>query len=170
MVARGATEIRGRGTRTGWVPAWRWVTAAAFATAVVVGGMALAPEPLARRLGSRLLSAMSIAGSIPHMATVPPSHEQDVTPPVTAVGGPLPTLVQVLADPAVRTDEASAFTALYARWGLDQPGAKGRQVCDGGWDAGLRCLPRTGSWATLRRYALQLSSGWTRRPTGAAYP
>jgi general secretion pathway protein A len=153
MVARAATEIRGRGTRTGCVPSWRWVTAAAFATAVVVGGMALAPEHLARRTGSRLLSAMSIAGSIPHMATVPPSHEQDVTPPV-AVGGPLPTLVQVLADPAIRTDEASAFTALYAQWGLDQPAAKGRQLCDGGRDDGLRCLARTGSWTKLRRYDL----------------
>lgn len=153
MVARAATEIRGRGTRTGCVPSWRWVTAAAFATAVVVGGMALAPEHLARRTGSRLLSAMSIAGSIPHMATVPPSREQDVTPPV-AVGGPLPTLVQVLADPAIRTDEASAFTALYAQWGLDQPAAKGRQLCDGGRDDGLRCLARTGSWTKLRRYDL----------------
>jgi general secretion pathway protein A len=154
MVARAAAEIRGRVTRARSVASWRWLTAAAVAAAVVVGSMALAPEHLARRLSVRLLSAVSMAGSIPHTATVPPSHEQDVTPPVAAVGGPLPTLVHVLADPAIRTDEASAFTALYARWGLEQPAAKGQEVCDGGRADGLRCLARTGSWTKLRRYDL----------------
>jgi general secretion pathway protein A len=114
--------------------------------------MALAPEHLARRLGFRLLSPVSIVGSIPHTAAVLPSPGQDVTPPAAA--GRLPTLAQVLADPAMRTDAASAFTALYARWGLDQPAAKGQQVCDGGRNAGLRCLARTGSWTKLRRYDL----------------
>ena len=61
MVARAAAEIRGRGTRARSVASWRWVTAAAFVAAVVIGGMALAPEHLARRLGFRLLSAVSIA-------------------------------------------------------------------------------------------------------------
>jgi general secretion pathway protein A len=152
MVARAATEIRGRGTRARTVASWRWVTAAAFAAAVVVGGMALAPEHLARRLGSRLLSAVSIAGWIPQTAGVPP--RPGLTPSGPAAAGPLPTLAQVLADPAIRTDEASAFTALYARWGLDQSAAKGEQVCDGGRDDGLRCLARTGSWTKLRRYDL----------------
>jgi general secretion pathway protein A len=149
MVARAATEIRGRGTRS--VASWRWVTAAAFAAAVVVGGMALAPEHLARRLGSRLLSAVSI-GWIPQTAGVRP--RPGLTPSGPAAAGSLPTLAQVLADPALRTDEASAFTALYARWGLDQAAAKGEQVCDGGRDDGLRCLARAGSWTKLRRYDL----------------
>jgi general secretion pathway protein A len=154
MVARAATELRGRGTWARSVASWRWVTAAAVAAAVVVGGMALAPEPLARRLHVRLLSAVSMAGSIPHTAADPPRHGQDVTTLVPAAAGPLPTLAHVLADPAIRTNEASAFTALYARWGLEQPAAKGQQVCDGGRADGLRCLARTGSWTKLRRYDL----------------
>lgn len=152
MVARAATEIRGRGTRARSVVSWRWVTAAAFAAAVVVGGLALAPEHLARRLGFRFLSAVSIAGWIPQTAGGPPSPGLTSSGP--AATGSRPTLAQVLADPALRTDEASAFTALYARWGLDHAAAKGQQVCDGGRDDGLRCLARAGSWTKLRRYDL----------------
>jgi general secretion pathway protein A len=150
MVARAAAEIRGRGTRARSVASWWWVTAAAFAAAVVVGGMAFAPE----RLGFRLLSPVSVVGSIPRTAAGLPSPGQAVMPPAPAAAGLLPTLAQVLADPAIRTDAVSAFTALYARWGLDQPAAKGQQVCDGGRDAGLRCLARTGSWTKVRRYDL----------------
>ena len=151
MVARAATEIRGRSTRRS-VASWRWVTAAAVAAAVVVAGMALAPEHLAQRLGFRLLSAVSIAGWIPQTAVVPPGP--GLAPPGPVAAASRPTLAQVLADPALRTDEASAFTALYARWGLDHAAAKGAQVCDGGRDDGLRCLARAGSWTKLRRYDL----------------
>lgn len=149
MVARAATEIRGRVSRS--IVFWRWVTAAAVVAAIVVGGTALAPEHRARRLGSQLLSALSI-GWIPQTTGVAPSP--GLTPSGPAAVGSQPTLAQVLADPALRTDEASAFTALYARWGLDHAAAKGEQVCDGGWDDGLRCLARTGSWTRLRRYDL----------------
>ena len=137
MVARAATEIRGRGTRARSVASWLWVTAAVFGAAVVVGGMAVAPESLARRLDFRLLSPVTI-----------------VTPPDPTAASLRPTLAQILADPAMRTDAASAFTALYARWGLDQPATKGQQVCDGGRGDGLRCLARTGSWTKVRRYDL----------------
>ena len=137
MVARAATEIRGRGTRARSVASWLWVTAAVLGAAVVVGGMAVAPESLARRLDFRLLSPVSI-----------------VTPPDPTAANLRPTLAQILADPAMRTDATSAFTALYARWGLDQPATKGQQVCDGGRGDGLRCLARTGSWTKVRRYDL----------------
>ena len=141
MVARAAAEIRGRGTRARSVTSWRWVTAAAFAAAVIVGGMAVASESLARRLGFRLLSPVSIVGL-------------EVTPSAPVAAGLRPMLAHVLADPAIRADSASAFTALYARWGVDQPAAKGQQVCDGGREDGLRCLARTGSWTKVRRYDL----------------
>jgi general secretion pathway protein A len=137
MVARAATEIRGRGTRARSVASWLWVTAAVFGAAVVVGGMVVASESLARRLDFRLLSPVNI-----------------VTPPDPTAANVRPTLAQILADPAMRTDAASAFTALYARWGLDQPATKGQQVCDGGRGDGLRCLARTGSWTKVRRYDL----------------
>lgn len=152
MVARAAAEIRGRGTRARSIASWRWVTVAAFAAAVVVGVTAFAPEHLARRLGFRLLSP--IVGSIPRTAAGLPSPGQAAMPPAPAAAGQLPTLAQVLADPAIRTDAVSAFTALYARWGLDRPAAKGQQVCDGGRDDGLRCLSRTGNWTKVRRYDL----------------
>jgi len=154
MVARAATEIRGRGTRARSVASWLWVTAAGFGAAVVVGGMVAAPESLARRLSFRLLSPVSIVGSIPHPAAGLPGPGQDVTPPDPTAASLRPTLAQILADPAMRTDAASAFTALYARWGLDQPATKGQQVCDGGRGDGLRCLARTGSWTKVRRYDL----------------
>lgn len=151
MVARAATEVRGRGTRARAVASWRWVTVAAVAATVVIGGITLAPEHLGRRLGARLLSAVSLGG-IRQTAEVPP--RAGLTPPGQAAAGSLPTLAQVLADPALRTDEASAFTALYARWGLDHAAAKGERACDGGRDDGLRCLARAGSWTKLRRYDL----------------
>ena len=154
MVARAATEIRGRGTRARSVASWLWVTAAGFGAAVVVGGMVAAPESLARRLSFRLLSPVSIVGSIPRPAASLPGPGQDVTPPDPTAASLRPTLAQILADPAMRTDAASAFTALYARWGLDQPATKGQQVCDGGRGDGLRCLARTGSWTKVRRYDL----------------
>jgi general secretion pathway protein A len=154
MVARAATEIRGRGTRARSVASWLWVTAAGFGAAVVVGGMVAAPESLARRLSFRLLSPVSIVGSIPRPAAGLPGPGQDVTTPDPTAASLRPTLAQILADPAMRTDAASAFTALYARWGLDQPATKGQQVCDGGRGDGLRCLARTGSWTKVRRYDL----------------
>ena len=154
MVARAATEIRGRGSRARSVASWLWVTAAVFGAAVVVGGMVVASESLARRLDFRLLSPVSIVGTIPHTAAGLPSPGQDVTPPDPTAASLRPTLAQILADPAMRTDAASAFTALYARWGLDQPATKGQQVCDGGRGDGLRCLARTGSWTKVRRYDL----------------
>ena len=154
MVARAATEIRGRGTRARSVASWLWVTAAGVGAAVVVGGMVAAPESLARRLSFRLLSPVSIVGSIPHPAAGLPGPGQDVTPPDPTAASLRPTLAQILADPAMRTDAASAFTALYARWGLDQPATKGQQVCDGARGDGLRCLARTGSWTKVRRYDL----------------
>ncbi|HKW94840.1 MAG TPA: AAA family ATPase [Methylomirabilota bacterium] len=131
MVARAAAEIRGRRTHARSVASRRWVTTVALVAAAVVGAMVLAPEQLARRLGFRSLSAVSIGAPAPPTA-----------------------LAHVLADPAIRADEASAFAALYARWGLDQAAAKGEQVCEGGRDDGLRCLARTGSWNKLRRYDL----------------
>jgi general secretion pathway protein A len=154
MVAHAATEIRGRGLRARSVASWRWVMAVACIAVVIVGGMALPPGHLKRPLGVRLPSAVSIAGSISRPAAVLLSHEDDVRPPILTAGGPRPTLAQVLANPAIRADEASAFTALYARWGLDQPAAKGQQLCDGGRNDGLRCLARTGNWTKVRRYDL----------------
>jgi len=67
---------------------------------------------------------------------------------------PPPKLAQVLSAPALRSDKASAFAALYSRWGLDHAVARGELGCEGGRARGLRCLFRTGTWDKVRRYNL----------------
>jgi general secretion pathway protein A len=77
-------------------------------------------------------------------------------PPVETVAAvplaPAPRLRDVLADPGTTADKASAFRALYARWGIEaRPGA-GTPGCADARAHGLQCLARSGTWwSKLRR-------------------
>jgi general secretion pathway protein A len=63
-------------------------------------------------------------------------------------------LREVLADRSVRTDLASAFGNLYARWRLDDRRAPGQSGCESARQQGFACLFRTGTWNKVRRFDL----------------
>ncbi len=65
-----------------------------------------------------------------------------------------PTLTETLGDPSVNTDETTAFAKLYALWQLNADPNATDLGCEYGYQAGLRCLRRTGTWALLRRLNL----------------
>jgi general secretion pathway protein A len=64
-----------------------------------------------------------------------------------------PGLGQLLGDAALRGDRRTAFTTLYARWGVPLDGTAG-VACEAARADGLECLFRTGTWTRLRRLGL----------------
>ncbi len=144
-VVRAAAEVRGRVRKPWYAPSWRWAIAAAVLGVAAVGGaVVLSPEQFAHR-------SRSVPSSAPSPAAPAPVR------PVTAVADKptaSPNLAQLLSDPALRSDKASAFAALYSRWGLDHAVLRGELGCEGGRAEGLRCLFRAGTWDKLRGYTL----------------
>jgi general secretion pathway protein A len=63
-------------------------------------------------------------------------------------------LVDLLGDPAAETDRRSAFVTLYARWQEAYPATKSGLACEGARQIGLKCMLRSGTWASLRRFDL----------------
>jgi general secretion pathway protein A len=76
--------------------------------------------------------------------------------PATAVSAPASPaadrarLLAVLSSPEVRGDKPVAFSALFARWGLDYGSARQGLPCERARLAGLRCVVRVGGWEALR--------------------
>lgn len=63
-------------------------------------------------------------------------------------------LSEILSDPSLPSDKKSAFINLYSRWGLDYRAVTGGLGCEDGYEAGLQCLFKTGTWNKLRRFNL----------------
>ena len=61
-------------------------------------------------------------------------------------------LADVLRNPNVHPDKASAFAALYARWGLDYQEGNSEQACERRRLRELECVVRTGTWRKVRRF------------------
>jgi general secretion pathway protein A len=76
-------------------------------------------------------------------------------------------LGEILTDASLRGDKQSAFTTLYARWGIPYDGQAG-PACGTVRPDGLECLYRTGTWTRLRRLGLPAIIELTTR-TGAKY-
>jgi general secretion pathway protein A len=72
--------------------------------------------------------------------------------PTTTDVGSRPRLGEILDDASLRGDRQSAFTALYARWGVTYDGRTG--ACDRARPDGIECLFRTATWTRLRRLGL----------------
>ena len=111
--------------------------------------------------------ARAATSVVPPAAAVPPAATTVVAPasparPVAPVSGaeravPAPAaatvkLADLLRDPAIRSDERSAFEAVFRRWGVEHPEVTAQLACDGARAEKLRCFTRTGTWAGLRRY------------------
>src|SRR5213080_1986482 len=145
IVRQAALEVLGRRPRSR-----RLVTATAIAAVLAGAGGALSvlgPSSLPR-LGSLALRG-GVANSAPAAPTAPVVASTAAEP-----ARPEPTLAEVLRDPAVSTDETAAFAQLYALWQLESDPNASELGCEYGYQAGLRCLRRTGTWAVLRRLNL----------------
>jgi general secretion pathway protein A len=73
--------------------------------------------------------------------------------PITSDGAPRSRLGDLLADPSLPGDRQSAFTTLFARWGVTYDGRAGAP-CNGARPDGIECLIRTTTWTRLRRLGL----------------
>jgi general secretion pathway protein A len=91
-------------------------------------------------------------------ATPAPRDPRDQAPSAAprAAGGARESvrLADLLGDPAGGSDRRAAFIALYARWREEYPATKSGLACEGARQIGLRCMLRTGTWETLRRFDL----------------
>jgi general secretion pathway protein A len=159
-VHRAAREVRGLAPRRGLATLWPWgaVVAGAVAVAVVAGWLG-APRDVGGRLarGMALLvqsTTTPVTASISSEARAPAATSESAPlSAMTAVEGTPPKLGDVLANPEIPSDRASAFRGLFARWSLDGAG-KWEAACERARAEGLRCLSRTGTWTRLRRYDL----------------
>jgi general secretion pathway protein A len=72
-------------------------------------------------------------------------------------GGNLPSksgIIDILADPILRSDTSSAFASLYELWGVKIPTDSSKLGCQSGIAQGLECLYDEGNWLKLRRLNL----------------
>jgi general secretion pathway protein A len=62
-----------------------------------------------------------------------------------------PTLEKLLADPSIPTDTDTAFSGLFAQWGIDYAQYTGSTGCERAQKAGLRCVFDSGTWNNIRQ-------------------
>jgi general secretion pathway protein A len=195
MVSRAAAEVRGPRRRLSlrWrVAVAAGVVAVAGLTAVLLaakpfaagkprppGAASSAPAPGASsvaRAASATPPTVAAARTPAAAPTTPappaPRTPSALSPPAAfvaaAVASDAPTaasLADILGRSGLRADQASAFAAVYRRWGVADA-AKARRGCAAADAEGLRCLARTGSWTRLRRYNVPAVLALT-GPTGA---
>jgi general secretion pathway protein A len=134
IVRKAAKEVLGRLARRR-----RWVVATVMAAVLVaVGG------------------AITLVGSagLPYIGLLAPRGGAVNSTPMPAPAPRAPRLAEVLGDPSAITDKTTAFVKIYALWHLDADSKATDLGCEYGYQAGLRCLRRTGMWTTLRRFDL----------------
>jgi general secretion pathway protein A len=134
IVRKAAKEVLGPSSRRR-----RWVVATVMAAVLVaVGGT---------------LTLLGSAG-LPYIGLQAPRGGGANSTPMPALAPTAPALAEVLADPSAITDRTTAFVKLYALWHLDADPKAPDLGCEYGYQAGLRCLLRTGTWTVLRRFDL----------------
>jgi general secretion pathway protein A len=154
IIRTAATEVLGRTIRPRHFMPLLWGSAIGAAAAVAVAGWAvLAPAVNARdpvkRIAGPPPTASGASGVSPAETRV---RASDASPVLPTSSAPSARLADVLAEASLRSDKQSAFTALYARWGVRYDGRT--DVCAAALTDGLECLFRTGTWTKLRRLGL----------------
>ncbi len=181
-VRRAAREVLGETLTPRPARRWQWVGAAVLVAALGTGAWVLVTHGqawLIRRAGipsalhrtptpaTPSAPVLPVASSAVPAPGVPDGNaaantSQDAAPAAsvaTAGAGQGRTLnatklVELLSDPLLRADKASAFASLYASWRLDFDASKHNLGCERGRSEGLQCLFKTGTWAKLRRFNL----------------
>jgi general secretion pathway protein A len=129
-----ASEVLGRTVRPSYVRTLLWGAAVVGVASLAVGAWALIGP-----VGSAPVAISSAP------APRPPAQVRETLP--------AKRLADVLADPTLKSDKRAAFTAVYARWGVEYPG-QGGVACEAARSDGLECLYRSGTWNKLRRLGL----------------
>jgi general secretion pathway protein A len=184
-VRAAAGEVLGRTVRPAYAMPAAWGAAALGVVALGVAGWAMWGGPDWSRLGAAPRAAAPVpaadvpvariapAGAAAEVAAPPAAPadgrtgvaEAQASLPVTSDAQPRSRLGEILADDSLPGDRQSAFTTLYARWGVAYDG-RSAAPCDGARPDGLECLVRTMSWTRLRRLGLPAILELTTR-TGA---
>jgi len=119
--------------------------------------LSTAPEGPAATATKPVVDAAPAPASPPATADAAKPVETVATgaPPPTSASvpadAPQPSLEQVLADPTIPTDTDTAFSGLFAQWGIDYSQYSGSTGCERAQKAGLRCLFESGTWNNLRQ-------------------
>jgi general secretion pathway protein A len=88
----------------------------------------------------------------PQKSSPSPARPEDPAAPAVA-GGPAPAsgrLADLLADPAVRSNDHAAFASVYSRWALEYQSTPGGPGCEPGRGGELDCLFQAGSWSLFK--------------------
>ncbi len=118
--------------------------------ATVVSTPALAPAESVRPVAASGTFLDNNVGASTTATSAPPGEGSRERP--QSAGASRAPLGALLDDPSLGADKRSAFTSLYALWGLDFDGSRAGLGCERGRREGLQCLFKTGTWAKLRRF------------------
>ena len=142
---------------TGLAGAGLWRFAPQLLTGILPASETVSTAPA----GPAATPAKSAADTVPVSAPATADAAKPVETAATGVSSPSaavvpgdalkPSLEQVLADPTVPTDTDTAFSGLFAQWGIDYSQYSGSTGCERAQKAGLRCLFESGTWNNLRQ-------------------
>ena len=115
-----------------------------------------APKPVADAVpavsdAAKSTEPVATAATTPATRTSATAPTGAILPAPAAEDASQPSLAQLLADPAIPTDTDTAFTGLFAQWGIDYSQYTGSTGCERAQKAGLRCLFESGTWNNLRQ-------------------
>jgi general secretion pathway protein A len=158
-VRTAAGEVLGRTVRPRYVMPLVWGAAAMGAIALGVAGWTMLSGPgNAPAVGSPRPNGTVPVATSP-VASIAPAEARTGTTAASASLRPSsdaqssPPLRTLLADASLRGDKRTAFTTLYAHWGVTYD-SKAGIGCEAARADGLECLFRTGTWTRLRRLGL----------------
>lgn len=165
-VRRAASEVLGETLTPRPARRWQWVGAAVLVAALVTGTWVLVTQGQARLIPRAVIpsapnptptSATPSAPGLPGASSAAPAPgvpDGAAAADTSQDAANATKLVELLSDPLLRGDKASAFASLYASWRLDFDASKHNLGCERGRSEGLQCLFKTGTWAKLRRFNL----------------
>jgi general secretion pathway protein A len=153
LFAASAALIIGLAGAGVWYFAPQWLTGI-LPAGDLAGAVAEAPTAVASAPAPVNDATPASAPDKPDGAKPAETSATGATPPASAPAtaeSPTPSLEQLLADPAIPTDTDTAFTGLFAQWGIDYSQYTGSTGCERAQKAGLRCLFDSGTWNNLRQ-------------------
>ncbi len=139
------------GPQVGFRLWWRKAAIAAGLLLIAGGAAAAVWGSSARRLVTPSGSTPQAAPVVPDPSAVAIAATHDPVAPVASA--PRPRLGTVLADGTLKTDQASAFRRLLARWRVTTPVNEARP-CTVAANAGFECVEMRGTWMVIRRLDL----------------
>jgi general secretion pathway protein A len=153
-IRQAASEVLGPRRRSRLLRASVWVPAVVLAAVAAVAVVVLwTPAPAGRLIGSPAPRPARAPTASPAPPAASPASVVGRPAATVIPPAPFPDLAALIEDPALAADRDAAVTRLATSWGVELSPA-GPGGCEGVRQAGLDCLPRTGTWTKLRRFNL----------------